>query len=390
MKKTKIILPLLILFVILFYKSPFAQDYDNKPSTVLVSMKSGTPGKNLLENLSNDIKKDPVILSDDDELKKGYEYIKQGDNKNAIIVFEKYKLKHPSEIKIYLQLGYLYSNIKDFEKALTNFEFVEENSKNTDEVDNVARSIYYTKELIISNSFKSMNIYFHNFYDTYYNNYISNFITHLNLKVTKNLYTGFYVDVFADSRSKTGTIYNDRYLEGGGFFKFKLTESVGLELRAGYVREIDFNKNSFNFKPILYAGTRIGNPLFYLGEKNKGTNYFYFDIYSTALYDYKFRNFFGQLQTKEVLRSMAGEFSYFEFYLSQSVLADSKQLDYNNLAEIGFGVNFKPNSAYFPVLFIETSNKTYFLGSSGKYFEGPLKNTFQFKAGFLINFNTKL
>jgi hypothetical protein len=193
-----------------------------------------------------------------------------------------------------------------------------------------------------------------------------------------------------DVRSNKTNIFNDRYVEGGQFFKYIISENLGFEFRTGYVREFDFDKTGINFKPILYGGTRIGNPSIYLGEKNSRTNFFYFDLYSMALYDYKFGNFFGQLLTKEVLRSMAGEYSYFEFYLQQMAMADSRRYNFNNFAELGFGVSFKPNIMNFPSLFLEASNKTYYLGDNNQFFQGPLRNTFQFKAGILVNLNTIL
>jgi hypothetical protein len=109
-----------------------------------------------------------------------------------------------------------------------------------------------------------------------------------------------------------------------------------------------------------------------------------------GLYDYKFRNLFGLLLSKEVYRAMTGGYSYFEFYLTQLILADSRRLDYNNYGEIGIGVNFKPDLAKFPVIFLEATNKTFLIGPGGQFLQGTLRNTFQIKAGFLLNFNTKL
>ncbi|HEY5122783.1 MAG TPA: hypothetical protein VIK14_03530, partial [Ignavibacteria bacterium] len=76
-------------------------------------------------------------------------------------------------------------------------------------------------------------------------------------------------------------------------------------------------------------------------------------------------------------------YSYFEFYLGQNVLGDTKQYDFNNYGEISAGINFKPNIINFPLLFVEATNKYYWLG-------GPTKNSFQIKAGFLLNFNLPL
>jgi hypothetical protein len=174
------------------------------------------------------------------------------------------------------------------------------------------------------------------------------------------------------------------------FIRLNFTENIGLEIRTGYAHEIDLQKNSFVFKPILFMGTRLGEPPFYLSRKDFRTEYFYMDIYSAELYDSKFRNLFAQLQLKEVLRYMTGGYSYLEFYLCQQASADSRQLDYNNYGEFGIGMDFKPNMLNFPALFVEATNKIYIIGPTGQYFQGSLRNTFQFKAGFIINFNTRL
>ena len=338
----------------------------------------------------NKLESTQVVSGDNDELNLGYSYLGKSEYQNAANVFEKYIIKHPSDTKIYLQLGYIYYNLSNYEKALNYFEYVESVSKNPDEIDKSNLSQYYVTDLITLNSQKSLNIYFYNVYDSYYKNYVTNLVGHINLKISKNTSSGVYIDSYLDSKSNPDNILNDRYFEGGGFFRIKLTDYAGFELRAGYVREIDYNKSSFNFKPILSLGKILGNPAIYYGSKNSRSDYFYFDVFSTGLYDYKFRNLFGQLQMKEVLRHMTGGFSYLEFYLTQRLLADSKQLDYNNYSEIGFGLSFKPDLINFPVIFLEMTNKMYLISPEGLYLQGPLKNAFQVKAGLLINLNTKL
>lgn len=328
--------------------------------------------------------------SDDDLLNQGYSFMNKGENSKAVDVFERYKLHNPDDIKIYMQLGYLYSGLKRNEKALENFQYVEAFSTKSDDIDKANNAIYNLRQIITANARQSLNIYFYNAYDSYYQNYISNFLGHINFKLSKNVTDGFYVDAFMDSKSKQDYILDDRYIEVGGFLKMNFSENIGFEIRGGYAREIDLNKNSFVVKPILFMGTRLGEPAYYLGRKNFKTEYFYMDIYSAELYDSKFKNLFGQIQLKEVLRYMTGGYSYLEFYLSQSATGDSRQLDYNNYAEIGIGMDFKPNLVNFPALFIEATNKIYAIGSNGQFFEGPLKNTFQIKAGFIINFNTGL
>ncbi|MCX6165611.1 MAG: tetratricopeptide repeat protein [Ignavibacteriae bacterium] len=104
---------------------------------------------------------------DDEELNKGYSFINKGDINSAIGLFEKYKLSHPSNTKISLQLGYLYNEKKDYKKALDEFEFVYSKSKNTDEIDKAAQSKFYLKDMIINSSKRSTDIYFYNMYDSY-------------------------------------------------------------------------------------------------------------------------------------------------------------------------------------------------------------------------------
>ena len=353
--------------------------------------KSSASEKEILQ-ANNELKylNTPNTTNTDNELDKAFSFISKGDYDKAIDVIEKYKLKHPDDVKLDLQLAYLYSNQKLYEKSLERFKYVADNSENTDDIDAASQSMYYLHDMVVQNSPLSFDIYAYNAFDTYYNNTITSSVAHLNFKISKRVYTGFYSEINMDVRSNKTTVYNDRYVEGGQFVKYIISENLGFELRTGYVREFDFDKNGINFKPILYGGTRIGNPSIYLGEKNSRTNFVYFDLYSMALYDYKFGNFFGQLLTKEVLRSMAGEYSYFEFYLQQMAMADSRRYNFNNFVELGFGVSFKPNIMNFPSLFIEASNKTYYMGDNDQFFQGALRNTFQFKAGILINLNTIL
>jgi Tfp pilus assembly protein PilF len=322
----------------------------------------------------------------DDLLNEGYEYLKRGDNKKAIESFEKYIKTHPEATKIYLQLAYLYDKEKRYTKALDYFDYVASHSNDIDEIDAAKKSLYIEKQMIAFTSPSSLDLYFYNGYDSYYENYISNFVGHINFRVLKNFYLGFYGDIYMDSKSKKDYILNDRFVEGGGFMKLRLSDNFNFEFRLGYVHEIDFEKNSVNFKPMLTYGNRFGNPAFYLGRSTK-TEYFYLDLYSVELYDYKFKNLFGQFQLKEVLRYMTGGYSYFEFYLVQMLQADSRQLDYNNYSEFGVGVTFKPNLINFPTLFVEGTNRLYLIGEDGKYFSGNLKNNFTLKAGFIINFN---
>jgi len=327
--------------------------------------------------------------SNNDDLNEAYNALNSGNTTKAIDIFESHLKTHPDDTKIYLQLAYIYDQKRNYNKAIEYFDYVARNSKNADEVDKAKQSAVILRQMKAYNSFRSLEIYFYNVYDSYYQNYISNFLGHLNFKMSKYVDYGLYGDIYMDARSKKTNILNDRYLEGGGFMRFKFSNNIGLECRLGYYRELDLEKSGVNFKPILYMGTRFGESPFYLSRKTKTEN-FYFDIYSTELYDSKYKNLFAQLQLKEVLRYMTGGYSYLEFYLMQMVQADSRQLSYNNYGEASIGLSFKPNMMNFPALFIEGTNRINFVDDKGNYFQGEMKSIFQFKAGFIINFNTAL
>jgi hypothetical protein len=289
-----------------------------------------------------------------------------------------------------MQLGYLYDAVKKYSNSYRSFEYVADYSTNPDEVDKARTSMYFMRDLMIKNSVTSFDLYFYNFYDSYYQNYVANLLTHINIRVAKGIYMGPYLETYLDSKSKPDFILNDRFFDIGGFTKFNITDWMNFELRVGYVREIDKKVNSLSFKPILSMGTRLGQASFYKDRKTTKTENFYFDVYASGLYDYKFRNVFGNVLTKEVLRYLLGGYSYMEFYLKQEFALDTKKLDYNNYVDLGAGIAFKPNLYNFPVFFVEGLNRNFVIGSTGEYFSGDLNNIFTVRAGFLIYFNTKL
>ena len=335
--------------------------------------------------------KDTILANNNDELlNKGYDFINKKQYNEAISVFKTYLITNPRDTRINMQLGYLYSETKNYESAYSRFTYVSENSKDPEEVDKSRTSMWYMRELMVKNARTSFDLYFHNFYESYYKNYISNLLTHLNFRLTKNIFAGLYAETYLDSKSNSETIYNDRFFDVGGFSKVQLTDYMNFELRIGYVREIDFKKNSLSFKPILSLGTRLGKASFYKFSKSSTTENFYFDIYGVGLYDYKFRNVFAMLQLKEVLRYLTGGYSYLEFYLKQEFSLDSEKKDYNNYGDLGAGIAFKPNLVNFPVLFAEAVSRNYLVDENGKYLNGNFKSIFQVRAGFLIYFNTKL
>lgn len=318
-----------------------------------------------------------------DDLNLAYKYLSEKKIDLAIPLFESYIKANPKDTKVYMQLGYIYSDRNEYRKALDKFDYVSFTSRDNEEIDKANESIFILKEMIPIASKVSCDLYFFNVYDSYQQNYISNFISHFNFKFTKFFYTGFYVDSYLDSRSKPELIYNDRYFEIGSFWKFLFLRYLSFELRTGYVREIDLKKNGFNVKPILTFGMRVGNPKFYSGFTNRQKEFVFMDLYSAVLYDYKFKNIFAQVSLRETMRFLTGGYSFLEVYAFQNALGDTKQLDYNNYGEVGVGLGWKPSMIGFPTIFVEASNKFYWRGVT-------MKNSFQIKAGFLLNFNTAL
>lgn len=333
--------------------------------------------------------------SETELLNRGYDYTNKKMYNEAINSFNQYLRTKPGDARIHLQLGYLYDASRKYESAYNSFGKVMEFSNSDDEIDKATISRYYMREKMIQNSVVSFDLYFYNFYDTYYQNYVGNLLTHLNVKLAKGIHVGPYFDTYFDSKSKPDNILNDRYVEFGVFTKFTITDWMSLEIRTGYVREIDFKKNSLSFKPILTMGKRIGTADFYKPSRSQNTESFYYDIYASGLYDYKFRNIFVNVQNKEALRFMLGGYSYFEFYLKQEVAADTKQFDYNNYLDFSAGVAFKPNIQSFPVLFLEGVYRNFFVSTDPNtkqpvYFAGDMKSIFTVRAGFLLYYNTKL
>lgn len=323
-----------------------------------------------------------IVKNPDEDLDVAYTCLNTGETAKAVTIFENYLKKNPYDTKVSLQLGYIYYSKDEYKKSIDKFNFVIANSKEQEEIDKAKRSVYILKQLIPMFANSSFDLYFYNIYDSHQENGISNLLSHFNFKLTTGLYAGPYTDIYLDTKSKTGYVYNDRYFEVGGFFKYYLLPELTFEVRTGYVRELDFNTSKFNVKPILTFGTRIGSPDFYKGPTSKKASFLFLDIYSTALYDLKFENAFGALQTKETFRFLTGGYSYFDIYLCQIVQGDTKQLNYNNYTEVGGGIGFQPGIIGFPTLFVEVTNRFYFAGT--------FKDSFQIKAGFLLNFNLGL
>ena len=309
------------------------------------------------------------------------------ESKNdAIKLFEEYSVENPTDTKVQLQLAYLYNERKNYTKAKRYFENVSRYSTDSDERNKAKLSLGYLNDYRMSLSPSSVDIYFYNYYDVDQENYISNFVGKYQYRLFRNFNTGIYGDVYLDSKSRKNLIYNDRYVEAGGFFRYNFFPSLSFEFRAGYVRLIDKDENKFNFKPILTFADRFGHFPVYKDSKVKSQN-FYFDTYAAALYDHKYKNFFGQAQLREVLRYMIRGYSFFEVYLKQNVQGDSEQLDYNNYGDLGGGIAYTPNLKNFPVFFIEALNRFYFVSNDRGVFP---ESSFQFRIGFQLTYNSPL
>lgn len=225
---------------------------------------------------------------------------------------------------------------------------------------------------------RHIDVYFHNFYDSYQENYIANFIGHVHFGVGPGFYMGPYLDVYADSKSSKALIYNDRFVEIGFFLRYYFFQNLYFEGRIGYTRQIDLDSNKINFKPMLVYFYRFGEPVFKRTKSTDPKTSLYLDIYYAAMYDYKYKNAFLQGILTQALRFSLKGYSYFENYLFESGQFDGRKVDYNNYFEIGTGVRFKPNMLVGPVIFVEPTYKVYFYGDR--------KNSFQLKAGFILNF----
>ncbi|MGA2669281.1 MAG: tetratricopeptide repeat protein [Ignavibacteria bacterium] len=316
------------------------------------------------------------------ELDSGYFYLNQGKTKLAIDIFEKHLKQDPQNEKIHMQLGYIYYSQKQYAKSLLHFSYVGNNSKDPSDLETSKSAMYVIRDEMANFSPMAMDLYFYNFYDTHQKNYIANLLGHYDYKIVKDFYTGIYLDVYTDTRSTPQLIYNDRFFEAGGFLRYSLLRNFFLEFRLGYAREVDLAKNSINIKPMAIYFTRFGDAPVYVGRKSSNRTGLYMDVYTAAMYDYKFRNTFLQGSFQEVLRLNTGGYSYFEPYLVQYGQFDSRRVDYNNYTEIGSGLRFRPDVMYFPVIFVEPTYKVYFYGS--------VKNSFQVKAGFQFIFKTPL
>lgn len=312
-----------------------------------------------------------------------YYYYNNGNLTRAAQLFELHLKDNPRDVKARLQLAYIYYGKKQYENALKHFEIAGKYATDAKDKEAAKSAVLVLKEQLAGTSKSSLDIYFYNFYDSFQENYIANLVGHLNFRLGPGLYAGPYLDVYTDSRSSKALIYNDRFVELGLFMRYNILDNLFFEGRIGYTRQIDLDSNKINLKPMLVYFNRFGDAKVYVAKgSNTPKTSFYMDFYYAAMYDYKYKNAFVQGTMQQVLRFHTGGYSYFENYLVESGQFDGRKLDYNNYFEVGTGVRFKPNLLVFPILFVEPTYKMYFYGDR--------KGSFQVKAGFLLNFRTKL
>lgn len=329
-----------------------------------------------------------ILYSQSVNLDSAYYFLNQGDSKTAGIIFENHLKLNPKDTKVRLQLGYLYYNQKNYKKSLSNFEYVGRYSTDSKDVETSRSAAYVIKEQLALNAPRSLDIYFYNFYESHQDNYIANLVTHYNFKMAPQFYTGLYADVYTDSRSKPDLIYNDRFVELGGFLRYDFFKNLFVEFRLGYARKLNQDSSVINIKPMLVYFNRLGEGKIYVNKTSDSKTSLFIDLYYAMMYDYKYKNAFAQATFQEVARFHTGGYSYVESYLVQYAQFDSRKYDYNNYVEFGTGLRFKPNIPIFPILFIEPTAKIYFYKDVNT---GVIKeNTLQIKAGFEFIFRTPL
>lgn len=329
-----------------------------------------------------------ILFSQSTNLDSAYYFLNKGDTRTASLIFENHLKLNPKDTKVRMQLGYLYYNQNRLDKSLKNFEYVGKHSTDSKDVEASRSASYVIKEQLALTANRSLDLYFYNFYESNQENYIANLVGHYNFKMAPKFYTGLYGDLYTDSRSKPGNIYNDRFVELGGFLRYNLLNNLFLEFRVGYARQIDQDKSDINIKPMLVYFTRFGEGKVYVNQSSKSKTSLFMDLYYAAMYDYKYRNTFLQATFQQVLRFHTGGYSFIESYLVEYAQFDSRKLDYNNYAEFGTGLRYKPNIPVFPVIFIEPTVKIYFF--KNKETNILRTNTFQVKAGFQFIFRTPL
>ncbi len=315
------------------------------------------------------------------DLDNAYSLMRENKIDSANSIFSDYLKLNPSATNIAMQLAYNYKQAGNTDKSLEYFRYVKLRSTDNEEKIRAEKEISYMLYTGETGSVKNnfFDLYSYDAYDSYQQNVIINVITRYNYNFAKNFYAGPYFDTYLDTKSEPGNIYNDRYVEAGLFAKYNFFYYLSLEVRGGFVREIDYKESKFNFKPILTFSDKFGDFDDLSGpSKLKSGQNLYFDIYSALLYDHKFENVFFQAKGRQISAFPLSRSLNFEIYIVEQLLLDSKRLDYNNYLEVGGGAALQFRTIYAPSIFVE--------GTQKNYLQQEKSSSFQFKAGLLFNF----
>ena len=315
------------------------------------------------------------------DLDHAYSLMRENKLDSANSIFSDYLKLYPSATNIAMQLAYNYKQAGNTEKSLEYFRYVKLRSKDSEEKTRAEKEISYILYTGNTGNYKNnfLDLYSYDAYDSYQQNVIINVITRYNYNFANNFYAGPYFDTYLDTKSEPGNIYNDRYVEAGIFAKYNFFYFLSLEVRGGFVREIDYKESKFNFKPILTFSDKFGDYDDFSGpSKLKSSQNLYFDVYSALLYDHKFENVFFQAKGRQISAFPLSKSLNFEIYIVEQLLLDSKRIDYNNYLEVGGGATLQFRTIYAPAIFVEGTQKS--------YLQQEKSSSFQIKAGLLFNF----
>lgn len=321
------------------------------------------------------------------ELDSAFKLLEKNDVKNAIPLFEAHKTMYPGDTRVWLQLAYIYDEQGQYSKSYQYFNYVAKNSKDAIEKEQAEGSAIVMKDKLNSSSKRSIDVNINSFYDTYQKNYITGLNIYYKFKINKDVYVGPYLEVYTDSKSAPGLIYNDRYLELGLFGRFYAIPQLYFEIRSGYVRQFDIDSSKLNVSPRMAFGWRFGSGPEYVTAKTKKKANFFLDFFTMLSYETKYQNGFSQSSLNEVFRYNIKGFSYVDLYLMQNLTLDSRRLDYNNNVNVGGGLRYKPNLEYFPYFYVQPSYKYYLIKDP---VTGVKKTgSFQINAGIGFSFSIK-
>lgn len=295
------------------------------------------------------------------ELDSAYHMLDRKDVKGAIPLFEAHIKMYPTDTRVWLQLAYIYDDEGQLSKSYQYFSYVARTSLDPKEKETAEASAMVMKEKINANAKRSIEINVQSFYDTYQKNYITGLNIYYKFRISKEVFVGPYLDLYTDSKSSPGLIYNDRYIELGLFGRFYALPQLYLELRTGYVHEFDIDSSKISISPRAVFSWRFGSGQDFIPEKPKTKTGFFVDAFTMLSYETKYQNGFSQTGISETFRNNIKGYSYLDFFLAQNLTLDSRRLDYNNNVSFGGGVRYKPNLIYFPYFYVEPNYKFYLI-----------------------------